>query len=394
MNLEYEKRFSEYELTERFQPLADLVVSRYEEGEDISDRKLSHGNSLSIVDLDESQLIFGKHFNQDDKRVSWEFQSSMGRSYLANISIPRRVNLFMLIDGPYTGPGILLTILLFSWLLTFLLTGPIRQLQSHVQSLAEGELDTRLEGRIVKRKDEIGDLAKALDEMSERIQKLLDSKQRLLYDVSHELRAPLARMQVAAELVRSEAEQQGGKTELHDRVSQEIDTLNSIITELLQLARTENGGSKSTHTNLREPILAVVEDMRFVYGNPTISISQQGQPQTYKVDVNALKTAVKNILENALKYSPSDQPIEIEIVETAGDGEQIFIRDNGPGIPDDKLDAVLQPFTRLQSESIEGFGLGLSIAQRAVQSLGGQIKLNNRPERGLQVCISLKLTAD
>jgi two-component system OmpR family sensor kinase len=103
-----------------------------------------------------------------------------------------------------------------------------------------------------------------------------------------------------------------------------------------------------------------------------------------------LCSAVKNILENSLKYSPSEEVIEIEVIE-ATDHQSILVKDRGPGIPEDKLESMFQPFTRMQSESIEGFGLGLSIARRAVESLGGSIQLSNRPEGGLVAEIKLAL---
>jgi two-component system OmpR family sensor kinase len=391
LNVEYEQRFSEFELSEQFQPTAEFWISHYELGMDTQDvRRRSRDYSLSIYSAEADEMIYGRRWGSPENRRTWNYQSESGKEYQIFVQIPPRESLLPEFVGTYPVLGAFSTVLAFSWLLTLLLTRPIRRLKSHVQDLAEGDLDSRLETGLTKRRDEIGDLAKALDEMSDRIQTLLESKQRLLYDVSHELRAPLARMQVAAEMVRLQAEERNEDPALHDRVSYEIDALNDIISQLLQLARNESEALSLDKLGLREPIEEVVENMRFSWKNRKIDLNFSGDPRTYRFSSSMLCSAVKNILENSLKYSPQDQSIEVEVVEV--DGQQsIFIRDRGPGIPDEKLESMFQPFTRMQSESIEGFGLGLSIALRAVETLGGSMGLTNRPQVGLEAEIRLSL---
>ena len=391
LNIEHEQRFSEFEMSEKFQPMADIVVTHYEQGVDIRSSRLGgRDNTLSIFAPEADDMIYGRRWGSPENRVSWSFQSESGSNYVAYVQIPPRSNWLPEVAGTYSAVGAFATLLMFSWLLTFLLTRPIRRLQTHVQALADGDLDTRLETGLTRRRDEIGDLAKALDEMSARIQILLESKQRLLYDVSHELRAPLARMQVAAEMVRAQSEERGEDQALHDRVSYEIHALNSIISQLLQLARNENEALAMESVGLHSPIGEVVENMRFSWPNRDINLEFSGSAQTYHYQSAMLCSAVKNILENSLKYSPSEEVIEIEVIE-ATDHQSILVKDRGPGIPEDKLESMFQPFTRMQSESIEGFGLGLSIARRAVESLGGSIQLSNRPEGGLVAEIKLAL---
>ncbi len=391
LKFEYDQRFSEFNLSQNFQPLADFVVKQYENGVDVTGGDFrSRENSLAIFSYAADELIYGRRWGSPENRVSWNFQSEGGQDYQVFVQVPPRSRWLPEVLNTYPMIGAFATVLMFSWLLTFLLTGPIRRLKTHVKSLAEGELDHRLESRLTRRRDEIGALATALDEMSERIQKLLESKQRLLYDVSHELRAPLARMQVAAEMVRAHAEERGEDPTLHERVSYEINSLNAIITQLLQLARNESEGVQLDTSGLREPLREVVEDMQFSWSERDIRLSCTGGLRLYRYQSGILRSAVKNVVENSLKYSPADSPVEILLEESEGQ-QLIRIRDHGPGIPDDRLESMFQPFTRMQSESIEGFGLGLSIAKRAVETLGGSIMLGNHPEGGLIAEIRLKL---
>jgi two-component system, OmpR family, sensor kinase len=391
LNFQYEQRFSMLELRGNFQPLADFVVAHYEKGVDTSGSEFrTRENSVSIYSLDDRDMIYGRRWGSPENRVTWDFESESGHAYRVNVQIPPRSRWLPDILDTYPMVGAVATVLMFSWLMTFLLTRPIRRLQTHVQALAGGDLDSRLDGGLTNRRDEIGDLATALDEMSDRIQTLLESKQRLLYDVSHELRAPLARMQVAAEMVRVQAEEHGDDSALHDRVSYEIDALNQIISQLLQLARNESEAVQPDETGLRDPINEVVENMRFSWPNRQIRLQFEGAHQTYRYQSIMLCSAVKNILENSLKYSPVDEVIEIDVVEEV-DGQTILIRDCGSGIPDDKLESMFQPFTRMQAESIEGFGLGLSIARRAIETLGGSIILSNHADGGLVAKIYLSL---
>lgn len=393
LNVEYEQSYSAFELSEQFQPTAEFWVSHYELGMETRDiRSRDRDYSLSIYSVEDDEMIYGRKWGSPENRRTWNFQSESGKDYQIFVQIPPRESLLPEFVGPYPMVGAFSTVLMFSWLLTLLLTRPIRRLKSHVQELAEGDLDSRLETGLTKRRDEIGDLATALDEMSERIQTLLESKQRLLYDVSHELRAPLARMQVAAEMVRLQAEERNEDPALHDRVSYEINALNNIISQLLQLARNESDALAMDTVGLREPVNEVVENMRFSWKDRQIELVYTGHPLTYRYSSAMLCSAVKNILENSLKYSPQDSTVEVEVIETE-DHQSIYIRDCGSGIPEEKLESMFQPFTRMQSESIEGFGLGLSIALRAVETLGGTMKLANRPEGGLEAEISLSLEA-
>lgn len=398
LDIQYEARYNTLEVSERYRVFAEYIISQYESGADLTQepyrqRRPGQGSAdgedlLAIQDLSTREVVFGDpNWTERENSVRWiiERPESGGR-YIANVSIPRlRTPLPGLMS--HTANGLRLAVaLIFSWVLTMVLTRPIARLRTHVQQLGLGDLDQKLEGRLMRRSDEIGDLAKAIDEMSQRIQALLASKQRLLHDVSHELRAPLARLQVAAEIVRVEAENEGKDLSMHDRFEQEIETLKQLISELLLLARTENEEQARKELFLDRLLGDVVADMRF--GAPERNI----ETRIECVDAVALgsevlfERLVKNLIENSLKYSEGSVFVQLT---DAGSDWLIQVFDEGEGVPEDYLDLIVQPFTRAQAESAEGFGLGLSIASRAAASMGGTLVLANRAQGGFAATVRL-----
>ena len=396
IDIRYEETYSKIEVSERYGFVADYIIAQYEAGENVSPRIFRQRGApesspredlLAIQDLESKIVIFGdSNWTERESSVRWLIDSPNGGRYIANVSIPELMTPLPDLMTPLSMAATLVTTLVFSWLFTLLLTRPISRLQTHVQYLGRGDLDHKLEARLMRRRDEIGDLAKAIDEMSERIQALLNSKQRLLYDVSHELRAPLARLQMAAGIVRAEAERENKDLSLHDRFEQEIEQLNRLISELLLLARTENSEADDEDLCLQDELSRVVEDMLFGAKDRAIETRFPERPVIAHLPSGMLERLTKNLIENALKYS-SDEVV-VSLVPDKSDW-LILVEDSGAGIPEEQLETMLQPFTRLQSESVEGFGLGLSIALRAAENLNGELHLSNRPEGGLRATIRL-----
>lgn len=397
IDIRYEENYSKIEVSQRYGYAVDLIIGQYERGEEVSPRlfrrsgvdETTRQDLLAVQDLNTRQVIYGDpNWPERESSVRWLIETPGGGRYIANVSIPEMITPLPDLMTP-TAIGVTVsTTLVFSWLFTLLLTRPISRLQSHVQALGRGDLDKKLERRLMRRRDEIGGLAKAIDEMSERIQELLDSKQRLLYDVSHELRAPLARMQMAAGIVRSKAEMSGDDLTLYDRLEHEIEQLNALISELLMLARTENSDEEElTALDLRDELGRLVDDMRFGARNREINTHFPDQPVELTLSASMLDRLVKNLIENALKYS--DGRVDVYLNRGDDTGWVIRVEDEGDGIPDDQLQTMMQPFTRLQSESVEGFGLGLSIATRAAERLGAKLELSNRETGGVRASIYL-----
>lgn len=392
LRTEYREEFDRMRQSEPFQQLTGYIISRHEAGFDTSDQRslLTRDQRrrfppIRIKDTATREYIMGGNRDFGDREprwVGWDYISDSGASYRvqADISELSQSTAPDLEPHQYAvGVGI---IALFSWFLTFMITRPIKQLRSHVTELGGGHLEHEMKTSILKRRDEIGDLAVEIDQMSKHIRELIDSKQRLFYDVSHELRAPLARLRVANEIARMRMEKAGDSPDILNRFDREIESLSQLITELMEFAKNDKSALPIENVEVSKLVERIVDDQSFACGAERLDLRSQVTKQTLSMRPALLERALKNILENAIKYSPEDSKVRIELSETGTD-YLIRVQDSGDGIPDDKLEDVTQPFARLHGENIEGIGLGLSITMRAMQDLGGQLRLSNGPDGGL-----------
>jgi signal transduction histidine kinase len=289
----------------------------------------------------------------------------------------------------YLQPAHLLVIgivVLFCYALARYLTKPVRQLRSAVDRLGRGDLAARAEE---SRQDELGDLAASFNRMADHIQTLLAAERRLLFDISHELRSPLARLSVAVELARSS---DGGSPPL-DRIQREADRLNSLIVQMLEVTRTEGDPSrlKADHVQLDELVAALVDDC-------SIEAEAQGcalhlspmSPVLLDGDSELLRRAIENVMRNAIRYAPAASKVEVTL-ENGGDWAKIRVRDYGPGVPAEALPRLFDPFYRVEQDRDRksgGVGLGLAIARRAVELHKGHLRASNASP-GLLVEIEL-----
>ena len=241
-----------------------------------------------------------------------------------------------------------------------------------------------------KRRDELAELGQNFDRMTSRIGQLLNAQKRLLHDVSHELRSPLARMQAAIGL----AQQSPDKTaKMLDRVERESERIDHLIGDLLNLSRIENPTSENDerqHFDLTGILTDIIEDARFEAQNKAIQI----QHNTFNHinlfgRVELIHSAIENVLRNAIKYSPENGIIQLT-VEKSSKYISIKIEDQGPGIAEQDLQQIFQPFFRSRdNQHHNGIGLGLTIAHRAIEIHGGEITAANRQEGGLKIAIVL-----
>lgn len=284
--------------------------------------------------------------------------------------------------------------LAFSAALAWYLTKPIHQLRQGFSQLAEGNFAVRLGESMGRRRDEIADLAGDFDRMAERLAELVAARDRLLHDVSHELRSPLARMRLAIGLLRRDPARFDASLK---RIDREADHIDEIVGELLTLARLESGVDEDgEYFDVIEVLNIVLEDVTFEAETQTVHIERNlpKEPSDHDWLVAGsgllIRRAVENILRNALRFSPAGQAIRVSLAREDHDC-LLTVEDNGPGIRNAKPSSLLQPFARGGSGESQGYGLGLAIAERAIAACGGTLDLTNRTPTGLLVTISLPL---
>jgi len=277
-------------------------------------------------------------------------------------------------------------VVLLCYAFTYHLTAPLRGLRSALEKFGHGDLDARAED---SRGDELGDLARAFNRMATRIQTLLSAERRLLLDVSHELRSPLARLSVAIELARSG---ESATTPL-DRIQKEADRLNELIRHMLEVTRLENDPSQRRieRVKLDELVTGLVDDCSIEAQARGCALTLESyQPITVDGDGELLRRAIENVVRNAIRYAPPESKVEVAL-ENGGGQVRVRVRDYGPGVPEAALAHLFDPFYRVEPDRNRGsggVGLGLSIARRAVELHKGTLKASNAAP-GLLVEIEL-----
>jgi two-component system, OmpR family, sensor histidine kinase CpxA len=302
---------------------------------------------------------------------------------------------------PFTGLIIgVLSSGLVCYLLSWYLTKPIVQLRTAARQIAAGDLTARAGAPAISRRDEVAGLMRDFDAMAERLETLLKAQSRLLNDISHELRSPLARLNVALGLARQRAGVES--TDMLDRIELEAARLNELIGRILTLARLEDGEQlvPQTPVPLDEIVESVSEDAEFEAQERHCHVHTSIAEGNWEVRGNAslLHSAVENVVRNAIRYTQEGSGVEIELKsETRGAREAVLrVSDSGPGVPSDSLDKLFQPFYRLddaRGRQTGGVGLGLAITERAVRFHGGKVSAFNRPQGGLVIEIRLPMIA-
>ncbi|HEX6822397.1 MAG TPA: ATP-binding protein [Candidatus Sulfotelmatobacter sp.] len=302
---------------------------------------------------------------------------------------------------PFTGLIIgVLSSGLVCYLLSWYLTKPIVQLRTAARQIAAGDLTARAGAPAISRRDEVAGLMRDFDAMAERLETLLKAQSRLLNDISHELRSPLARLNVALGLARQRSGVES--TDMLDRIELEAARLNELIGRILTLARLEDGEQlvPQTPVPLNEIVESVSEDAEFEAQERHCHVHTSIAEGNWEVRGNAslLHSAVENVVRNAIRYTQEGSAVEIELnSETRGAREAVLrVSDSGPGVPSDSLDKLFQPFYRLddaRGRQTGGVGLGLAITERAVRFHGGKVSAFNRPQGGLAIEIRLPMIA-
>ncbi len=263
---------------------------------------------------------------------------------------------------------------------------PITKMRRAARSLAQGRLDTRLGDEIVLRHDEFGALGRDFDDMAARLENLIHAQQRLLSNVSHELRSPLTRIQVALGIAHLKAPDV--MTSTLDRIEKESNQLEQMIAQVLKLSRLENQMQhvQMVALDLSQLINKIVDDANFEAQASNRSVVLNAQHTlTVQGESQLLESAIENVVRNAIRYTPENTAID---VNTFDQDNQVIVtvRDKGAGASEEIIAHLFEPFYRAVQNEGNGAGLGLSIAYQVVKRHHGEISARNHPEGGLEVC--------
>lgn len=335
-------------------------------------------------------------------RVAVAVRGNTGRRYIYVVQSPEH-------HGPPPGIGAsgillrwsipLLVSSFICYLLTRYITAPVLRLREASHQLAQGDFSTRAAAGMEHRRDELGSLVRDFNTMAARIEELVSRQRQLIYDISHELRSPLARLNVALDLGR----ERKGNDPAFDHMEQDLECLNDMIERLLTVARLDASATAvpMQQIDLTELVSQIVRsaDFELQERDGAVCLSSQGQ---YFVQGNPelLHSAIENVVRNAVRYTQignqtSDNSVEVQLDTTAPSGPafvRILVRDYGPGVPESELLNIFQPFYRVaddRNRQTGGTGLGLAIAERVVRIHGGTIQARNAAPYGLEVEILL-----
>jgi signal transduction histidine kinase len=351
-------------------------------GRDIAARSLANNAVETDTSSDDRTLGAAPMTFSDGRRfavlVQWERQPSPSLFWGSTLGYLRL-------------GGLLLTAVILCYLLALYLTSPIRKLRQATQRLSKGDLSTRVADRLGRRRDELGDLAEDFNVMAERIQSLVSSQQRLNRDISHELRSPLARVNVALEIAKQKSGPETAPTLA--RIEKESERLNEMISRLLTLAKLETGSEvvQPRSLDLGQLVREVAEDADFeahVKGR-SVDVSMNG-PVTVLGNEDLLRSAIENVLRNAVRYTREGTAVKVDLSAKNSDAV-LTVSDHGGGVPEAELENLFRPFYRVgedRTRSTGGTGLGLAIAERAVKAHKGTIAAKNTTD-GLELTIRL-----
>lgn len=275
------------------------------------------------------------------------------------------------------------TILIVAYLAIRRVLRPVKWLNEGVQAVAEGDLKHRVPA---KRSDELGDLSKAFNTMTDRIDHMLQSKEQLLLDVSHEFRSPLTRIKVALEFM--------GDHHVKADIQEDVNELEKMVSEILETARLD---SAYGHLNREETdLIPLVGKVIETFNHQFSAIYLEAMPETMvlKVDAERLKIVLRNVFNNALKYSPNEPNAVRVSLQKAGAYAIIRAKDSGEGLPAEELPYIFEPFYRVdksRSKETGGYGLGLYLCKKIMEAHDGKIEVESAPSQGTTLSLFLPI---
>jgi signal transduction histidine kinase len=350
-----------------------LIVVRYESDSTI----WQYGNFNSFLSNGQRHLMrFAIGFMKEDPYIIY---NSDGSRFLFGSDFHKIIN-----PNPYEFLIIIFFILIIfslNYLAIRKILKPIKHLTTGVDELSKGNLDHKIP---LTGNNELTLLSGSFNNMTGKIKEMMHARERLLLDVSHELRSPLTRIKLALEFIKEEKRK--------DSISADVHEIEIMITEILESERLkdEYGKLKLASFNLPELLEEIIEDYWGI--KPGIVIQKIPNEYILCIDKERIKLVFKNILDNAIKYSHTQSKQIILTAEELPDGILINIKDDGFGIPDEDLPFVFEPFYRVdksRTRKTGGYGLGLSLCKNIIEAHGGEISIRNNHDRGTTVSIKL-----
>jgi len=374
-------------------------------------RRPSNSSALLVIDAEGKELLgrpVSARFVQLIRQMSSNPDTSP-RNYRPRRLMPRLIGpdsreyhllfippprtLFGVLDWPSTRFAVLLiaaaAAAITALFLARYLSAPIVQLQRASRELAAGQLDSRVGRPSNRRKDEVGALARDFDAMAEHLQELVNAKETLLRDISHELRSPLARIRVALALAERHSDERA-KMEL-DRIENETEKLDQLVGQVMMLTRLRTQlDVRREAVSINELVTEIVGNARFEHPDCELSYSAESEGQM-QGDPEELKSAIENVVRNSMIHGQGPGGVNVTLSESNGCVE-LRVVDSGPGIPEHDLERIFEPFYRTDQSRDHrhlGEGIGLAITSRIVERHGGRVRARNQAEGGLEIILSL-----
>ncbi len=330
-------------------------------------------------DNPESPFIFATEITKDNQVYRVILESPSGASPRGTFWIPPGVRIALFLGG----------LLLASALLGHWMLRPLRSFQSTTRRISGDKLDARIPESITKRSDAFGELGREFNQMTNRVSVALDSQRQLLRDVSHELRSPLARIQVASSLLNQKV---GQRDEL-DRIETEVERLDDLIERLLTLSRLQNEGNMEyERVHLFSLLELLIDDANFEFESQNkLANLDCAEDIIVTGDQNLLSIAFENILRNAMRFSKEGVSVEILVRQektSSGSSVRLVFNDSGPGVSEDQIAHLFEPFYKVDNARQLGnghHGIGLALSNTIIKMHQGTISAKNRDIGGLSV---------
>ena len=406
--------------------VASEAVKAYESGGPEAFARFSqgsgHSNERQLFLLDGSYKdVLSRPLSDDGLRVArtakdgqlvvfrariaaYKFVSSSGHPYILMLFLKsnlRQIGEILWGEGLPFSISLLLLVTLLCLGLAYHIASPIHSIQVTARKVAQGDLKARVPSSVSRRHDEVAALAKDFDSMVSRLNSLIQTQKKLLNSVSHELRSPLARINISLALLRNRSS--ADSDDLFQRLDRDVERIDLLMGQLLTLSRLESGFSSGERedvdfSQIVEEVAADADFEAQALGK-SVSFQTTGSIILQKADPHALRSACENIIRNAVRFTQpgSDVQVVLEVDRSAPEPlASLSVRDHGPGVPEDSLQAIFQPFYRItrDAEATGGNGLGLAIASEAIRLHRGTIRAENLRPTGLQIIIQLPIAHD